>query len=114
MTDFETVSREIHGIIDRRRESYLFLGSVFAALGIFSRNALQGGLPESLGTVQFLTVSLDGRDGTEAWVLIADLVAFVLAIIAAQVALVVAGRSVRRGKASIQVSGSLNDDRDLA
>ncbi|QDV38908.1 hypothetical protein [Tautonia plasticadhaerens] len=52
MTDFETVSREIHGIIDRRRELYTFLGSVYAALGIFLQNALQGGLPESLGRVQ--------------------------------------------------------------
>lgn len=52
MVDFETVSREIHGIIDRRRELYTFLGSVFAALGIFLQNALQGGLPESLGAVR--------------------------------------------------------------
>ncbi|MEW4567015.1 hypothetical protein AB1L88_04025 [Tautonia sp. JC769] len=52
MTDFETVSREIHGIIDRRRELYTFLGSVFAALGIFLQNALQGGLPGSLSRVQ--------------------------------------------------------------
>jgi hypothetical protein len=52
MTDFETVSREIHGIIDRRRELYTFLGSVYAALGIFLQNALQGGLPASLGRVQ--------------------------------------------------------------
>ena len=52
MTDFETVSREIHGIIDRRRELDTFLGSVFAALGIFLQNALQGGLPVSLAQVQ--------------------------------------------------------------
>ncbi|RUL85286.1 hypothetical protein [Tautonia sociabilis] len=52
MTDFETVSREIHGIIDRRRELYTFLGSVYAAMGIFLQNALQGGLPPSLGRVQ--------------------------------------------------------------
>ena len=52
MTDFETVSREIHSIIDRRRELYTFLGSVYAALAIFLQNALQGGLPESLGEVR--------------------------------------------------------------
>jgi hypothetical protein len=52
MIDFTTVSREFRGLVERRRELFTFLGSVFAAMGLFLQNTLQGGLPESLASVQ--------------------------------------------------------------
>lgn len=48
MIDFTAVSREIRSVLARRRELLTFLGSVFAALGIFLQNLLGGTLPESL------------------------------------------------------------------
>jgi hypothetical protein len=48
MIDFTAVSREIRSVVARRRELLTFLGSVFAALGIFLQNLLGGTLPESL------------------------------------------------------------------
>ena len=52
MIEFATVSREFRSLIGRRRELQTLLGSVFAGLGIFLQNTLQGGLPESLGSVK--------------------------------------------------------------
>jgi hypothetical protein len=52
MIDFTTVSREFRGLVDRRRELFTFLGSVFAAMGLFLQNTLQGGLPGSLASIQ--------------------------------------------------------------
>lgn len=52
MLDFTTVTREFRGLVDRRREIFTFLGSAFAAMGIFLANALEGKLPESLKAVQ--------------------------------------------------------------
>ncbi len=45
MLDYTNVSREIRSLISRRRELLTFLGTVFAALGIFLQNVLQGALP---------------------------------------------------------------------
>jgi hypothetical protein len=52
MIDFTTVSREFLGLVDRRRELFTFLGSAFAALGLFLHNTLGGGLPASLAGIQ--------------------------------------------------------------
>jgi hypothetical protein len=52
MIDFTAVSREIRSLVARRRGLLTFLGSVFAALGIFLQNALQGNLPPSLAGLQ--------------------------------------------------------------
>jgi hypothetical protein len=46
--EFPTVSREFRSLIERRRELFTFLGSVFAAMGLFLRNVLEGNLPPSL------------------------------------------------------------------
>jgi hypothetical protein len=51
MIEFATVTREIRSLIGRRRDLQTLLGSVFAGLGIFLQNALQGGLPESMGSI---------------------------------------------------------------
>jgi len=48
MIDFTAVSHEIRSVLSRRRELLTFLGSVFAALGIFLQNLLGGTLPPSL------------------------------------------------------------------
>jgi hypothetical protein len=48
MIDFTTVSREFRSVVSRRRELLTFLGTVFAALGIFLQNVLQDNLPDSL------------------------------------------------------------------
>lgn len=48
MIDFTTVSREFRSLVSRRRGLITFLGSIFAALGIFLQNVLQGNLPPSL------------------------------------------------------------------
>src|SRR5207237_556276 len=45
MLDYTNVTREIRSLISRRRELLTFLGTVFAALGIFLQNVLQGTLP---------------------------------------------------------------------
>jgi hypothetical protein len=52
MIDFTAVSREIRSVLARRRELLTFLGSVFAALGIFLQNLLGGSLPESLKSLE--------------------------------------------------------------
>jgi hypothetical protein len=52
MIDFSTVSREFQGLVARRREQLTFLGSVFAASGLFLQNALQGNLPPSLDGIE--------------------------------------------------------------
>ena len=52
MIEFLTVSREFRSLVGRRRELRTLLGSVFAGLGIALQNALQGGLPESLGEIR--------------------------------------------------------------
>lgn len=48
MIDFTAVSREVRSLLSRRRELLTFLGSVFAALGIFLQNVLKGDLPDTL------------------------------------------------------------------
>lgn len=61
MIDFTTVSREFHSLVGRRREILTMLGSVFAGLGIFLQNGLQGNLPPALRAVEehlFAFVSL--------------------------------------------------------
>ncbi len=52
MIDFTNVSREFNSLVVRRRELLTILGSIFAGMGIFLQNALQGNLPESLKSVQ--------------------------------------------------------------
>lgn len=52
MIEFATVSREIRSLIARRQELNTFLGSVFAATGIFLQNALGGNLPVALAGVE--------------------------------------------------------------
>jgi hypothetical protein len=52
MIEFTIVTREIRGILARRRELLTFLGSVFAAMGIFLQNLLGGSLPPSLKTLE--------------------------------------------------------------
>ena len=51
MFDFTTVCREFRGLVERRREVFMFLGTAFAALGLFLQNALQGGLPPSMAAI---------------------------------------------------------------
>lgn len=52
MIDFTTVSREIQSLLGRRRELLTLLGSIFAGLGIFLQNVLQGNLPPALQTLE--------------------------------------------------------------
>jgi hypothetical protein len=52
MIDYTTVTRELRSLVSRRRELLTFLGSVFAAMGIFLQNVLQGGLPRALDPVR--------------------------------------------------------------
>lgn len=52
MIDFTSVSREFNSLVDRRRELLTLLGSVFAGLGIFLQNALQGNLPPALRPIE--------------------------------------------------------------
>jgi hypothetical protein len=52
MIEFTAVSREIRSLLSRRRELLTFLGSVFAALGIFLQHVLRGDLPPSLRTLE--------------------------------------------------------------
>src|SRR5512145_3375984 len=52
MIDYTSVSREFRSLVSRRRELQTFLGSVFAALGIFLQNLLQGNLPSALDSIQ--------------------------------------------------------------
>lgn len=52
MLDYTSVTRELRSVISRRREMLTFLGSVFAALGLFLQNTLQGTLPSSLASLK--------------------------------------------------------------
>jgi len=52
MIDFTTISREFRSLVLRRRELQTLLGSVFAGLGLFLQNALQGNLPPSLAGIE--------------------------------------------------------------
>src|SRR3954447_18970688 len=52
MIEFQMVTKEIRSLISRRRELQTFLGSAFAALGIFLQNALQGSLPPALAPIE--------------------------------------------------------------
>jgi len=52
MIEFPTVSREVRSLIGRRQELNTFLGSVFAAAGIFLQNSLGGNLPGALVGVE--------------------------------------------------------------
>jgi hypothetical protein len=52
MIDFTAVSHEIRSVLARRRELLTFLGSVFAALGIFLQNLLGGSLPAPLKSLE--------------------------------------------------------------
>jgi hypothetical protein len=45
MLDFTNVTREIRSVIARRRELLTFLGSVFAAMGLFLQDVLQQNMP---------------------------------------------------------------------
>ena len=59
--DFGRVSREIRSLVSRRRNLILFLGSVFAAMGIYLQNVLEGKLPAALARLErnaFATYSL--------------------------------------------------------
>ncbi len=46
--DFTLVAGEFRSLVGRRRALLTFLGSTFAALGLFVQNVLQGNLPASL------------------------------------------------------------------
>jgi hypothetical protein len=52
MIDYTSVTRELRSVISRRRDMLTFLGSVFAALGIFLQNTLQGQLPASFQSLK--------------------------------------------------------------
>lgn len=59
--DLGVVSRELRGVVSRRRELMTFVGSLFAAMSLFLQNVLQGHLPEGLKPLRhsiFLTYSL--------------------------------------------------------
>jgi hypothetical protein len=59
--DYTTVSREFQSLVARRRELMTLLGSVFAGLGLFLQNALQGNLPPALAALErhlFASVAL--------------------------------------------------------
>jgi uncharacterized membrane protein YdcZ (DUF606 family) len=50
--DFSRVSAEIHSLVTRRRELLIFLGSLFAGMGLYLQNILEGKLPASLGLLE--------------------------------------------------------------
>lgn len=52
MIEFPNVSKEFRSLVSRRQELTTFLGSVFAALGIFLQNTLAGSLPPALAAVE--------------------------------------------------------------
>jgi hypothetical protein len=59
--DFGRVSRELRSVVARRRELILFLGSLFAGMGIYIQNVLDKKLPPSLAMLErsaFLTFSV--------------------------------------------------------
>ena len=49
--EFGTVAQEFRSLVDRRRELITFLGTVFAGMGLFLQNTLQGNLPASLDPI---------------------------------------------------------------
>ena len=49
---FAIVSREFRGLVDRRKELLTLVGSIFAGLGVLLSNALEGKLPDDLGTIR--------------------------------------------------------------
>jgi hypothetical protein len=52
MIEFSTVSKEFQSLVVRRRHLLTFLGSVFAATGIFLQNVLHGSLPPALKRIE--------------------------------------------------------------
>jgi hypothetical protein len=52
MIEFQMVTKEFRSLFSRRRELVTFLGSVFAALGIFLQNTLAGSLPLPLAGIE--------------------------------------------------------------
>ncbi len=50
--DFSRVSRELQGIMSRRRETIILLGSVFAGVGIYLQNIFEGKLPLALRSIE--------------------------------------------------------------
>ena len=49
MIEFQTVTKEFRSLVSRRRDLLIFLGSVFAVLGIFLQNTLAGSPPPLAG-----------------------------------------------------------------
>ncbi len=49
--EFGTVTQEFRSLVDRRRELITFLGTVFAGMGLFLQNTLQGNLPAALDPI---------------------------------------------------------------
>jgi hypothetical protein len=52
MIEFSTVSAELRSLVTRRRYLMTFIGSVFAATGIFLQNTLHGSLPPALKSIE--------------------------------------------------------------
>jgi hypothetical protein len=52
MLDFTNVSREVRSLIGRRRELLTFLGTVFAAMGLFLQDVLQENLPPDYARIK--------------------------------------------------------------
>ncbi|WP_435018375.1 hypothetical protein TA3x_000347 [Tundrisphaera sp. TA3] len=50
--EFAIVSREFRNLVDRRRELLTLVGSIFAGLGVLLSNALDGKLPDDLGSIR--------------------------------------------------------------
>lgn len=50
--DFSRISIEFRNLVSRRRELVIFLGSLFAAMGIMLQNILEGKLPRGLATLK--------------------------------------------------------------
>ena len=52
MIEFQTVTKEFRSLVSRRRDLLIFLGSVFAVLGIFLQNTLAGSPPPPLAGIE--------------------------------------------------------------
>ncbi len=52
MIEFQTVTKEFRSLVSRRRDLLIFLGSVFAVLGIFLQNTLAGSPPPPLAEIE--------------------------------------------------------------
>lgn len=50
--DFSTISHEFRSVVARRRDLMLFLGSLFAAMGLFLQKILDGELPPGLKSLE--------------------------------------------------------------